>query len=83
MKIEEQVKPYYRRSSELCINHSCLQWENRVVIPFQCCKSILEELHNNQPRIVYENVSSFLFLLALLDETIENYVKQCDSCQLN
>ena len=33
-KIEEQCKPYLRRRNELCFNLSCLQWGNRVVIPF-------------------------------------------------
>ena len=51
-KIEEQFKPYYRGSSELCINLSCLQWGNRVAILFELRKDIPEELHDNHPRIV-------------------------------
>ena len=54
-KIEEQCKPYLRRGNELCINLSCLQWEHRVVIPFQLPERIINELHDCHPGIIRMN----------------------------
>ena len=51
-KIEEQSKPYFRRKNELCINLSCLQWGNKLVIPFQLRESVINELHDCHPGIV-------------------------------
>ena len=51
-KTEEQCKPYLRRRNELCINLSCLQWENRFVIQFQLSESVINKLHDCHPGIV-------------------------------
>ena len=51
-KIEEQCKPYLRRRNELCISLSCLQWGNRVAIPFQLRENVINEVHEFHPEIV-------------------------------
>ena len=83
-KIEELCKPYLRRRNELCINLSCLQWGNRVVIPFHLCERVINELHDSHPGIVRMKalVRSY-FLWPSLDEMIETCVKQCKTCQVN
>ena len=71
-KIEEQCKPYLRRRNELCINLSCLQWGNRVVILFQLCEHVINELHDCHPGIVRMKVPArFYFWWPSLDEIIE------------
>ena len=55
VKIEEQCKPYLRRRNELCINSSCLQWGNKVVIPFQLREHVINELYDCHLGIVRMN----------------------------
>ena len=43
-RVEEQCKPYIRRRYELCINQYCLQWGNRVAIPFQLRERVIQKL---------------------------------------
>ena len=51
-KIEEQLKPYFRRKSELSVENSCILWGGRVIIPMQLQTKVLTEIHDNHPRIV-------------------------------
>ena len=44
-------KPYYNRREELSVENDCLLWGNRVVIPPQGRKLVLEELHAGHPGI--------------------------------
>ena len=83
-KLEELCKPYLRRRNEICINLSCLQWGNRVVIPFQLCERVINELHDSHPGILRMKalVRSY-FSWSSLDEMIETCVEQCKTCQVN
>ena len=83
-EIEEQCKPCLRRRNELCISLSCLQWGNRVVIPFQLCERVISELHDCHPGIVrMKALTRSYFWWPSLDEIIETCVKQCKTCQVN
>ena len=85
-KIEEQYKPYliYLRRNELCVNLSCLQLGNRVVIPFQLRESVINELHNCHPGVVrMKALARSYFWWHSLDEMIETCVKQCKTWQVN
>ena len=44
-------KPYYNRREEPSVENDCLLWGNRVVIPLQGRKLVLEELHAGHPGI--------------------------------
>ena len=53
-----------------------MQWENRVVIPFQLHESILEDLHKSHHGIVrMKMLARPYFWWSSLDEILENYVK--------
>ena len=80
----EQCKPYLRRRIELCINLSCLQCGNRIVIPFQLRESVINELHYCHPGIARIKVlARSYFWWPSLDEMIETCVKQCKTCEVN
>ena len=83
-KIEEQCKPQLRRRNELCINLSCLQWGNRVVIPFQLRERVINKLRDCHSGIVrMKALARSYFWWPSLDEVIETCVKQCKTCQVN
>ena len=54
MKEEERLvlKPYLTRMSELTTDRGCVLWGNRVIIPRNLRKQVLEELHEVHPGMV-------------------------------
>ena len=42
---DPNIQPYYHRKTELSVQDGCLLWGNRVIIPPQGRKKVLEELH--------------------------------------
>ena len=57
-KIEEQLKPYFRRKSELNFENSCILWSGRVIIPMQLQIKVLTEIHDNHHGIVKNEIFS-------------------------
>ena len=43
--LNEAQRPYYNRQQELSVEGNCLLWGNRVIIPSQGRKLVLDELH--------------------------------------
>ena len=77
-------KPHYNHQQELSVEGSCLLWGNRVIIPLQSRKLVLEELHIGHPGIerMKRLARSYLWLPGL-DDDIEQKVKSCIPCQSN
>ena len=44
-KVDENLKPYFRRRLELSIEGGCLLWGTRVIVPKRLRESVLQELH--------------------------------------
>ena len=44
-KIEETLKPYWNRQTELTLEDDCVMWDIRVVIPTKLQDQVLQELH--------------------------------------
>ena len=51
-KVDENLKPYFRRRLELSIEGGCLLWGTRVIVPKRLRESVLQELHRDHPGIV-------------------------------
>jgi transposase InsO family protein len=83
---EEQadLKPYFRRKSELSVEEGVLLWGNRVVVPEVGRQTILEELHETHPGMsrMKALARSYVFWPGL-DSDIETMVKKCSACQVN
>lgn len=47
-KTGEQLKPYFRRKSELSVENSCILWDSRVIIPMQLRTKFLTGIHDNK-----------------------------------
>ena len=83
-KIEEQLKPYFRRKSELSDENSCILWGGRVIIPMQLRTKVLTEIHDIHPGIVkMKNLARSYVWWPSMDEDIENISKLSTSCQIH
>ena len=49
---DKSLEPFYRRRNELSTRNGCISWGNRVVIPAQGQKKLLEDLLTAHPGMV-------------------------------
>ena len=82
--IDVDMKAFRQRRSELAIVDGCIMWGNRLIIPKQGQKRVLEALHEGHPGIA--RMKSFARAFAWwpkMDADIEQKAKSCNSCQEN
>ncbi|KAM7288053.1 uncharacterized protein ISCGN_031742 [Ixodes scapularis] len=81
-KVEDCLKRYSARRSELTWHQNCLLWGMRVVIPKGLRERVLDELHEGHPGIVRmkELARSYVWWPEV-DADIEYRVRSCDTCQ--
>ena len=83
-EVEENLKPYWTRKSELSIHDGCLLWGNRIVVPPQGREMALKELHGGHPGVTRMKALARMFLWwPGIDKAIEYAVKHCSECQKN
>ncbi|XP_015281060.1 PREDICTED: uncharacterized protein K02A2.6-like [Gekko japonicus] len=80
--IEPEFAPYKSRQNELSISKGCLLWGNRVVVPAQLRKRVLESLHEGHPGMVHTKALARGYVWwPGLDKEIEEWVRVCSKCQ--
>lgn len=80
--LEEDLKPFARRKSELSILNGCILWGSRIVIPPQGRKLALQELHESHPGCTkMKGLARNYIWWPKMDTAIEEMVKACQSCQ--
>jgi len=81
-QVPTELKPFQNRSTELSVEENCVLWGNRVVIPPQGRKQLLDELHVAHPGMErMKSLARSYFWWPGLDAEIEQKVKHCDPCQ--
>ena len=81
--IEKQLKPFFRRKSELNVENSYISWGGRVIIPMQLRTKVLTKIHVNHTGIVkMKNLARSYVWWPSMDEDIESISKICTSCQI-
>lgn len=80
--IPDNLKPYATRRYELSTDAGCVLWGNRLIIPPQGQKQVLQELHETHPGINKMKALARSFVWwPHLDADIEAVVKECHACQ--
>ncbi|KAJ8881909.1 hypothetical protein PR048_018395 [Dryococelus australis] len=46
-EIEEKLKPYLNKKDEIAVDRGCLMWGDRIIIPLQLTKEVLQMLHGD------------------------------------
>ncbi|XP_042599679.1 uncharacterized protein K02A2.6 [Cyprinus carpio] len=77
-----ELSPFISERDELSVQHGCLMWGMRVVVPHKLWKRVLEELHTGHPGTVRMKAIARSYVWGPgIDAEIELQVKMCQSCQ--
>ncbi len=78
----EDLLPYARSRSELSVQHGCLLWDSRVVIPPSVRDKAMERLHETNPGVSkMKSLARQYVWWPGMDADLERRVKNCASCQ--
>ena len=79
---EQEIIPYANRKSELTMENDCILWGNRVIVPTELQKAVLQELHECHPGIVRMKALARSYVWwPGVDKDIESMVNECADCQ--
>lgn len=77
----DEEKAYFNRKETLHIDHGCLIWGYRIVIPTSLRETILKEVHDGHPGIVkMKQIARNYVWWETLDEDIERICSKCAAC---
>ncbi|XP_065188042.1 uncharacterized protein K02A2.6-like [Sycon ciliatum] len=80
--VPDRLVPYSRIRNDLSIEHGCLLWGSRVIIPVQFRRHLLEELHSSHAGVSrMKSVARSIFWWPGLDADIERLAADCSLCQ--
>ncbi|XP_013172204.1 PREDICTED: uncharacterized protein K02A2.6-like [Papilio xuthus] len=78
----EGEKPYFHRKEELHVDHGCIVWGYRVVIPGTLRKQIVEEVHAGHVGMVrMKQIARSYVWWPRLDAELEERARTCAACR--
>ncbi len=81
-QIPDEFKAYHNRQHQITIEHECLLWGIRVIIPTSLRQKLLEALHEGHPGVVrMKAIARSYMWWSGLDKDVENQAKSCLPCQ--
>ena len=81
-QVDEELKPFKDKQTELTIEGDCVLWGIRVIIPKPLQNRVLESLHTNHPGMTRMKMTARShFWWKGLDKAIEALGKSCLACQ--
>lgn len=79
--VEEKLRPYFIRSTELSIDQGLLLWGYRVIVPQKYRLDLLKEVHSTHlGSSKMKSLARQYFWWPNLDKDLENFAKSCDVC---
>lgn len=79
---EENEKPFYFRRNELYVEHGCILYKYRIVIPQILQNKILTEIHNGHLGIVkMKSIARNYVYWPSIDKDIESVCRDCEVCR--
>ena len=83
-QVDDIVKPFTNRKTELSVEDGCVSWGSRVVVPNPGRNLVLEELHQAHPGMSkMKGLARSYMWWPNTDKSIEAYVKSCEVCATN
>lgn len=77
----EDLKPYGKRYEQLTVDHGCVMWGYRVIIPQKFQNKILQLLHaNHLGAVKMKSFARNYFWWPALDRDIERCANSCETC---
>ena len=81
-KVNAVLRPYWTRRQELTVEHDCVLWGIRAVIPVKLRQKLLDELHRDHPGICRMKIVARGYMWwPGLDQALVDLVKSCQACQ--
>ena len=81
-EVNDALRPFWTRRSELTVEDDCLLWGSRAVIPLKLRSKLIDELHRDHPGMSrMKSVARSYMWWPGLDKQIEQRVRGCVSCQ--
>ncbi|KAL7839170.1 hypothetical protein SRHO_G00258280 [Serrasalmus rhombeus] len=78
----DELSHYLQRRHKLTVQHGCLMWGLRVIVPPKLRPRVLTELHSAHPGIVrMKSLARSYVWWPGIDSQIEHQAKSCHSCQ--
>ncbi|XP_063538144.1 uncharacterized protein K02A2.6-like [Cydia strobilella] len=78
----ENEKPYFHRKDTLHIDHDCIVWGYRVVIPRSLRAQVVEEVHAGHVGMVrMKQIARSYVWWPGLDADLERRARSCDACR--
>ncbi|KAL7843904.1 hypothetical protein SRHO_G00224430 [Serrasalmus rhombeus] len=78
----DELSHYLQRRHELTVQHGCLMWGLRVIVPPKLRPRVLAELHSAHPGVVrMKSLARSYVWWPGIDSQIEHQAKSCHSCQ--
>ena len=82
-KVEDTLKVFFIKRSELSTEQGCVLWGTRVIVPSKMRKAVLEEIHSGHQGIVKTKALACYFVWwPNLDSDVEQMYKECETCQM-
>ncbi|XP_063923679.1 uncharacterized protein K02A2.6-like [Zophobas morio] len=81
LNIPIELKPYFNRKDQLHIEHGCIIWGLRVIVPKNLQAKILEEIHSSHLGInKCKSLARSYCYWPYIDNDITNVCKNCSAC---
>jgi hypothetical protein len=78
----ENEKPYFHRKDTLHIDHECIVWGYRIVVPSRLRAQIVEEVHAGHMGMVrMKQIARCYVWWPGLDADLEQRARSCDACR--
>ena len=79
---DPSLQPYWSRCTELSVLDNCIIWCSCLVAPPPAHRPLLEQFHESHPGASWMKSLAHRYLWwPSMDTDIENFVKQCLTCQ--